>query len=102
MSTVTRPIENPVTSGEEGGEGGPGTEFKNDIERRVYEKLKAADLPDAHIAAIMANFDVETMGFTRMKQLNNGPGRGLAQWGLLDVGIMHLNGMQVKVKIQTI
>ena len=80
MSTVTRPIENPVTSGEEGGEGGPGTEFKNDIERRVYEKLKAADLPDAHIAAIMANFDVETMGFTRMKQLNNGPGRGLAQW----------------------
>ena len=80
MSTVTRPIENPVTSGEEGGEGGPGTEFKNDIERRVYEKLKAADLPDAHIAAIMANFDVETMGFTRMKQLNDGPGRGLAQW----------------------
>ena len=24
----------------------------------------------------MANFDVETMGFTRMKQLNDGPGRG--------------------------
>ena len=80
MSTVTRPIENPVTSGEEGGEGGPGTEFKNDIERRVYEKLKAANLSDAHIAAIMANFDVETMGFTRMKQLSGGPGRGLAQW----------------------
>ena len=28
----------------------------------------------------MANFDVETMGFTRMKQLNDGPGRGLKQW----------------------
>ena len=28
----------------------------------------------------MANFDIETMGYTTMYQLNGGPGRGLAQW----------------------
>ena len=28
----------------------------------------------------MANFDIETMGYTRMYQLDGGPGRGLAQW----------------------
>ena len=64
-----------------GGTGGPGnSSFRNSNERRVYNALKSKSFTDAQISAIMANFDIETMGYTKMRQLENGPGRGLAQW----------------------
>lgn len=63
------------------GIGTPGkATFRNSTERRVYNALKSKSFTDAQISAIMANFDIETMGYTRMRQLENGPGRGLAQW----------------------
>jgi len=60
--------------------GGPKIPFRNNVERRTYNALKSKGFSQAQIAAIMANFDIETMGYTRMYQLDGGPGRGLAQW----------------------
>ena len=90
ISAVTKPVETEEESGGGGirnlikpnknAGGGPKNPFRNDVERRTYIALKSKGFSQAQIAAIMANFDIETMGYTTMYQLNGGPGRGLAQW----------------------
>lgn len=65
---------------------GGNSKFRNSNERRVYNALKSKSFTDDQISAIMANFDIETMGYTRMRQLENGPGRGLAQWEIDHAG----------------
>lgn len=90
ISAVTKPVETEEESGGGGirnlikpnrnAGGGPKVPFRNDVERRTYNALKREGFSQAQIAAIMANFDIETMGYTRMYQLDGGPGRGLAQW----------------------
>lgn len=63
------------------GIGGPDKlDFRNSIERRVYAALNSKGFTAAQIAAIMANFDIETGGYQTMYQDNGGRGRGLAQW----------------------
>ena len=90
ISAVTKPVETEEKSGGGGirnlikpnknAGGGPKNPFRNDVERRTYIALKSKGFSQEQIAAIMANFDIETMGYTRMYQLDGGPGRGLAQW----------------------
>ena len=90
ISAATKPVETEEESGGGGirnlikpnrnAGGGPKNAFRNDVERRTYNALKREGFSQAQIAAIMANFDIETMGYTRMYQLGGGPGRGLAQW----------------------
>ena len=90
ISAVTKPVETEEENGGGGirnlikpnknAGGGPKNPFRNDVERRTYIALKSKGFSQEQIAAIMANFDIETMGYTRMYQLDGGPGRGLAQW----------------------
>ena len=96
ISAVTKPVETEEESGGGGirnlikpnknAGGGPKNPFRNDVERRTYIALKNKGFSQAEIAAIMANFDIETMGYTTMYQLNGGPGRGLAQWEIDHAG----------------
>tara|TARA_A100001035_G_scaffold23491_1_gene15829 strand:+ start:117 stop:3230 length:3114 start_codon:yes stop_codon:yes gene_type:complete len=96
ISAVTKPVETEEESGGGGirnlikpnrnAGGGPKNPFRNDVERRVYIALKNKGFSQAQIAAIMANFDIETLGYTTMYQLGGGPGRGLAQWEIDHAG----------------
>ena len=88
ISAVTKPVETEEKSGGGGirnlikpnknAGGGPKNPFRNNVEKRTYIALKSKGFSQEQIAAIMANFDIETMGYTTMYQLNGGPGRGLA------------------------
>lgn len=52
---------------------------KNDIGKELFQSLLKAGFSEVQALAILANSYHETMGWNKMKQLNNGPATGLLQ-----------------------